>query len=437
MGIGSIIFIVLFFGSMGFFGFNVKKVIANINLGRDKKINDRKGERWKTMTLVALGQKKMFARPIPAMLHLFIYIAFLLTQIELIEIVIDGISGSHRLFYPTLGGLYTIVISIIEVLSVLALIATFAFLARRNLLKIPRFHKDEMTGWPKLDGNIILYLEILLVFFIFTMNGADEAVHLAAGKESYGFALSQWYGPMIFGGMETETLHLLERVGWWGHLTMVLVFMNYLPYSKHFHIFLAFPNVWYSNLEAKGRLSNMEAVTDEVKMMFDPEADPYAAPVEPVGEPQTFGVKDVTDLPWTSLLQAYTCTECGRCTDNCPANQTGKLLSPRKIMMDTRDRMVELGDYKRKNGKDKVDEKTLIHDYISPEELWACTTCNACVDACPINIDPMAIIVDLRRYLVMEESKAPPELTGMFSNIENNGAVWQFPAADRLKWKDE
>jgi heterodisulfide reductase subunit C len=269
------------------------------------------------------------------------------------------------------------------------------------------------------------------------MNGADEALHIAEGKGSYGFAMSQWYGPMIFGGMETESLHLLERIGWWGHLTMVLVFMNYLPYSKHFHIFLAFPNVWYSNLEAKGRLSNMEAVTNEVKMMFDPEADSYAAPAEPVGEPQTFGVKDVTDLPWTSLLQAYTCTECGRCTDNCPANQTGKLLSPRKIMMDTRDRMVELGDYKRKNGMDKVDEKTLIHDYISPEELWACTTCNACVDACPVNIDPMAIIVDLRRYLVMEESKAPSELTGMFSNIENNGAVWQFPAADRLKWKDE
>jgi heterodisulfide reductase subunit C len=437
MGIGSIIFIVLFFGAMGFFGFNVKKVIANINLGRDKKINDRKGERWKTMTLVALGQKKMFARPVPAMLHLFIYVAFLLTQIELIEIIIDGISGSHRIFHLSLGSLYILVISIIEVLSVLALIATFAFLARRNLLKIPRFHKDEMTGWPKLDGNIILYLEFLLVICIFTMNGADEALHLAEGKESYGFAMSQWYGPMIFGGMETGTLHLLERVGWWGHLIMVLTFMNYLPYSKHFHIFLAFPNVWYSNLEAKGRLSNMEAVTNEVKMMFDPDADPYAAPAEPVGEPQTFGVKDVTDLPWTSLLQAYTCTECGRCTDNCPANQTGKLLSPRKIMMDTRDRMVELGDYKRKNGKDKVDEKTLINDYISPEELWACTTCNACTDACPVNIDPLAIIVDLRRYLVMEESKAPAELTGMFSNIENNGAVWQFPAADRLKWKDE
>jgi heterodisulfide reductase subunit C len=437
MVIGRIVFIVILIAGFGFFGFNVKKVISNINLGRDKKINDRKGERWKVMTLVALGQKKMFQRPIPAMLHLFIYVAFLLTQIELIEIIIDGITGNHRVFYPSLGGLYTLVISIIEVLSVLALIATFAFLARRNLLKIPRFHKDEMTGWPKLDGNIILYLEILLVFFIFTMNGADEAVHIAEGKGSYGFALSQFYGPAFFGGIDIDSLHILERIGWWGHLVMVLTFMNYLPYSKHFHIFLAFPNVWYSNLDAKGRLSNMEAVTNEVKMMFDPEADPYAAPAEPVGEPQTFGVKDVTDLPWTGLLQAYTCTECGRCTSECPANQTGKLLSPRKIMMDTRDRMVELGDYKRKNGVDTHDGKKLVHDYISEEELWACTSCNACVEACPVNIDPLAIIVDLRRYLVMEESKAPAELTGMFSNIENNGAPWQFSPSDRLNWKDE
>ena len=442
MGIGSIVFIVILIAGFGFFGFNVKKVISNIKLGREKKINDRKTERWKVMTLVALGQKKMFARPIPALLHLFIYVAFILTQIELIEIIIDGITGKHRIFFPSLGSLYTLVISIIEILSVLALIATFAFLARRNLLKIPRFHKDEMTGWPKLDGNIILYLEFLLVIFIFTMNGTDEVLHLrgeshAAGEGGFGFAMSQWYGPMLFGGVETDALHLLERIGWWGHLIIVLTFMIYLPYSKHFHIFLAFPNVWYSNLNAKGRLTNMEAVTNEVKMMFDPEADPYAAPAEPVGEPQTFGVKDVTDLGWDSLLQAYTCTECGRCTDNCPANQTGKMLSPRKIMMDTRDRMVELGDYKRKNGADSHDDKKLIHDYISEEELWACTSCNACVDACPVNIDPLSIIVDLRRYLVMEESKAPAELTGMFSNIENNGAPWQFSPSDRLKWKDE
>ena len=442
MGIGSIIFIVLTVAGFGFFGFNVKKVIANINLGREKKINDRKGERWKTMTMVALGQSKMFHRPIPALFHLFIYVAFILTQIELIEIIIDGITGNHRIFYPSLGSLYTLVISIIEVLSVLALIATFIFLARRNLLKIPRFHKDEMTGWPKLDGNIILYLEFLLVIFIFTMNGTDEVLHLrgeshAVGEGGFGFAMSQFYGPAIFGGMETESLHLLERIGWWGHFIIVLTFMNYLPYSKHFHIFLAFPNVWYSNLDAKGRFSNMEAVTNEVKMMFDPDADPYAAPAEPVGEPQTFGVKDVTDLPWNSLLQAYTCTECGRCTSECPANQTGKMLSPRKIMMDTRDRMVELGDYKRKNGADSHDNKKLVHDYITEEELWACTSCNACVEACPVNIDPLSIIVDLRRYLVMEESKAPAELTGMFSNIENNGAPWQFSPSDRLNWKDE
>lgn len=442
MGIGSIVFIVLIVAGFGFFGFNVKKVVANINLGREKRINDRKGERWKTMSMVALGQSKMFHRPIAAVFHLFIYVAFIFTQIELIEIIIDGITGNHRVFYPSLGGLYTLVISIIEVLSVLALVATFIFLARRNLLKLPRFHMNEMTGWPKLDGNIILYLEFLLVIFIFTMNGTDEVLHLrgeshAAGEGGFGFAMSQFYGPTIFGGVETETLHILERIGWWGHLIIVLTFMNYLPYSKHFHIFLAFPNVWYSNLDAKGRFSNMESVTNEVKMMFDPEADPYAAPAEPVGEPQTFGVKDVTDLPWNSLLQAYTCTECGRCTSECPANQTGKLLSPRKIMMDTRDRMVELGEYKRKNGADAHDDKKLVHDYISEEELWACTSCNACVEACPVNIDPLAIIIDLRRYLVMEESKAPAELTGMFSNIENNGAPWQFSPSDRLKWKDE
>lgn len=438
----NLIFIVIFFGAFAFFGYNLSKVIANIKLGKPKKINDNKAERWKIMALVALGQKKMFKRPIPAILHSFIYVAFLLTQIELIEIIIDGISGDHRFFYDKIGGLYTLVINIIEILSFLALIATFAFLARRNLLKIPRFHKSEMTGWPKLDGNIILYLEFLLVMFIFLMNGTDEVLHLngnshAVGEGGFGFAMSSWYGPMLFGGMETHTLHLLERIGWWGHVIIVLTFMNYLPYSKHFHIFLAFPNVWYSNLKAKGQLSNMEAVTNEVKMMFDPSVDPYAAPAEPVGEPEAFGVKDITDLSWKSLLEAYTCTECGRCTDNCPANQTGKLLSPRKIMMDVRDRMVEVGDGIRKNGKDFKDDKSLLRDYITEEEIWACTSCNACVESCPINIDPLSIIIDLRRYLVMEESKAPTELTGMFSNIENNGAPWQFAQADRLNWKDE
>lgn len=441
--VSSIVFSVLFFGGLIWFGLNVKRIIANIKIGRDINRNDNKGERFKLMTLVALGQKKMFKRPIPAILHLFIYVAFIITQIELIEILIDGVSGNHRFFYPALGGFYKLAISIIEVLSVLALVATFAFLARRNLLKVPRFTMSEMNGWPKLDGNLILYMEFLLVICIFTMNGADEALHLrgeshAAGQGGFGFAMSSWYGPLVFGGMETSTLHILERVGWWGHIIMVLTFMNYLPYSKHFHIFLAFPNVFYSNLFPKGKFNNMESVTNEVKLMFDPNADPYAAP--PVDENavhQAFGAKDVNDLTWVNLLNAYTCTECGRCTSNCPANNTGKKLSPRKIMMDTRDRLEEYAAFKKKNGADADDGKALLGDYITEEEVWACTSCNACVEACPVNIDPLAIIVDLRRYLVMEQSKVPTELAGMFSNIENNGAPWQFSQADRLKWVDE
>lgn len=453
--ISSIIFLVLFIGGITWFSLNVRKVIANINLGRDIDRSDKKGERFKLMALVALGQKKMFKRPIPALLHLTIYLAFVITQIELIEIIVDGVTGNHRFFFAEDPGffqsLYKIAINTIEILSMLALIATFAFLARRNLLKIPRFTMSEMNGWPKLDGNIILYMEILLVIFIFTMNGTDEALYnagyshwnhgegLVSQQGSYGFALSSIIGPAIFGGLEVGTLELLERIGWWGHLVMVLTFMNYLPYSKHFHIFLAFPNVFYANLKAKGGFNNMESVTNEVKLMFDPNADPYAAPPEadPNVVPQSFGAKDVKDLTWVNLLNAYTCTECGRCTSECPANQTGKLLSPRKIMMDTRDRLVEYGDGLRKNGKDHVDGKALLGDYITEEEIWACTSCNACVEACPVNIDPLAIIVDLRRYLVMEESKVPTELAGMFSNIENNGAPWQFAQADRLKWAEE
>lgn len=441
--VSSILFAVLFIGGVVWFSLNVKKIVANIKLGRDIQRNDNKGERFKLMTLVALGQKKMFKRPIPAILHLFIYVAFVITQIELIEIIIDGVSGQHRFFYDKIGGIYTLALSIIEVLSLLALVATFAFLARRNLLKIPRFVMSEMNGWPKLDGNIILYMEFLLVMFIFTMNGTDEVLHLrgeshAAGEGGFNFAVTSWLGPAVFGGMETSTLHILERVGWWGHIMMVLAFLNYLPYSKHFHILLAFPNVFYANLKAKGKFTNMEAVTNEVKLMFDPNADPYAAPaVDENATPQSFGAKDVNDLTWVNLLNAYTCTECGRCTSECPANQTGKLLSPRKIMMDTRDRLVEYGEGKRKNGADYVDGKALLGDYISEEEVWACTSCNACVEACPVNIDPLSIIVDLRRYLVMEQSKVPTELAGMFSNIENNGAPWQFSQADRLKWAEE
>jgi len=347
------------------------------------------------------------------------------------------------MFMSSLGGFYTFMISFIEVLSLLALVATFSFLARRNLLKIPRFQMSEMTGWPKLDGNIILYLEFLLVMFIFTMNGADEALHLrgeshAAGVGSLGFAVSSFTGPSIFGGMDTATLHILERIGWWGHIVIVLAFMCYLPFSKHFHIFLAFPNVYFSNLKKKGQFTNLESVKKEVENMFDPNFDPYAAPADgdAAAEPERFGAKDITDLTWKQLMDSYTCTECGRCSAACPANQTGKKLSPRKIMMDTRDRVEELSAYRKKNGKDANDGKSLL-DYISEEEIWACTSCNACVQECPVTIDPLSIIVDLRRSLVMEESKVPSELAGMLTNIENNGAPWQFSPMDRLKWADE
>lgn len=435
--ISQIIFGVLLVVGFGFFTRNILKIRANILLGKDVDRTDNKSERWKTMILVALGQKKMFTRPIPALLHLAIYSAFLITQIELIEIFVDGLFGTHRYFANSLGGLYTFAISIIEVLSLLALIATFIFLARRNLIKLPRLNMKEMKGWPKLDGNMILFMELLLVCFIMMMNGADEVMHVRSGH-SYGFAVSSWMGPLLFGGLSDSSLHLVESIGWWGHIIMVFGFMNYLVYSKHLHIFLAFPNTFYSNLNQKGKFTTMESVKKEVELMMDPSADPFAAPAPDADAvPERFGAKDVTDLTWKNLLDSYTCTECGRCTSSCPANITGKLLSPRKIMMDTRDRLEEVGANKRKNGADFEDGKSLLHDYITEEELWACTSCNACVQECPVNIDPLSIIVDLRRFLVMEESKVPTELTGMLTNIENNGAPWQFSPSDRMNWASE
>lgn len=442
--ISSIVFTVVLLGGFAFFGWNLSKIRSNILMGRELNRSDRKGERWRTMILVAFGQQKMFRKPIPALLHFAIYSAFVITQIELIEIIIDGVSGSHRILRPGLGGFYTFIISFIEVLSVLALFATIAFLARRNILRIRRFHKPEMKGFPTFDANLILVMEIVLVACIFTMNGTDEVLYSRGlshaqnlNDGTFGFTVSSLIAQPLFGGMSDHSLHILERVGWWGHLTMVLVFMNYLAYSKHLHIFLAFPNTWYSNLEKKGKFSNMESVTREVKLMMDPTADPYAAPPEGSEEPQRFGAKDVQDLPWKSLMDAYSCTECGRCTAACPANITGKKLSPRKIMMDTRDRMVEVGENRRKHGKDYEDGKSLLGDYITPEELWACTSCNACVQECPVNIDPLSIIVDLRRNLVMEESSMPSELAGMLTNIENNGAPWQFSQSSRANWITE
>ena len=435
--ISAIIFSALFLSGIFFFSWNIRKIRSNILLGRDISRSDFKSKRIKNMLLVAFGQQKMFKKPIPAILHLMLYTAFIITQIELIEIIADGVSSSHRMFQGALGSFYTFIISFIEILSILAFIATFIFLIRRNLLKIPRFRMSEMNGWPKLDGNIILIAEIILICFIIMMNGADEVLQLKEGNGSYSFAISQYLGPLLFGEFNNETLHIIERIGWWGHLIMVLSFLNYLPFSKHFHILLAFPNTYYSNLDSKGKFTNNEAVTKEVKLMLDPSADPYATPSNNNQEIKRFGAKDVTDLTWKNLMDSYTCTECGRCSSACPANQTGKLLSPRKIMMDTRDRLEEVGKNKRSHGNDYEDGKSLLGDYVTEEELWACTSCNACVEECPVNIDPLSIIMEMRRYLVMEESKAPSELTNMFTNIENNGAPWQFSQADRINWKNE
>jgi heterodisulfide reductase subunit C len=432
------VFISLFLFSFGLFIFNLNRVRKNILLGRSINRSDKPLTRLKTMALVALGQKKMFTRPIAAFLHLALYVAFVITQIELVEIIADGFSGQHRMFYFSLGSFYVFMVSFIEILTVLAFIATVAFLWRRNMLSIPRFNKTELLGWPKKDANLILIMEIVLIVFILTMNGADEVLynrggsHVEYAKGSFGFSISSWLGPLVFDNFTVEALRIFERIGWWGHIGMVFLFLNYLPYSKHLHILLAFPTTYFSNLQAKGKFSHMKSVENEVKLMLDPNADPYSA-TNATDTPERFGVKDVTDLTWKNLLDAYSCTECGRCTDVCPANITGKALSPRKIMMDTRDRMVEVGDLK----KGVVDGKSLLGDYISPEEVWACTSCNACVEACPINIDPLSIIIDLRRNLVMEDAAMPSELAGMLTNIENNGAPWQFAQSDRLNWLNE
>lgn len=439
--ISSIIFSILLIGASAFFFINVKKIRRNILLGRNVSFSGTTSDRLKTMLLVAFGQQKMFARPIPAILHLFLYAAFIITQIELLEIIFDGAAGSHRAFRESLGSFYTFMVSFIETLSVLAFIGTVAFLARRNLLKIPRLVKSELNGWPKLDANIILISEIILICFIFMMNGADEVLYSRnlshatnLGDGSLGLFISSHLGPMLFGGLSEHGLHLFERIGWWGHLLMVLGFLNYLPYSKHLHIVLGFPNTYFSNLKPKGEFTTLDSVTDVVAPNFDPA---YVAKTDP-NNPVRFGVKDVQDLNWKNLMDAYSCSECGRCTSACPQSITGKLLSPRKIMMDTRDRLVEVGKNIDANKGTFVDDgKSLLGDYIKHEEIWACNTCNACVNECPINIDPLAIIIEMRRYLVMEESNSPSELNTMFTNIENNGAPWQFSQADRANWINE
>jgi heterodisulfide reductase subunit C len=435
-----LIFITVNIGVFYFGGKKFYNIYKNINLGKDKKIEGDTGKRIKNVLLIAFGQKKMFKEVGPALLHLAVYLAFLVTQIELVEIFIDGFTGSHRIIYHTISGsgfltgLYVFVVNSIEILSVFALLATFAFLARRNLIKVPRLVRSEMNGWPKLDGNIILYAEIYLVTCIFMMNGGDQALN----NNEYPFLISAFLGETIFSGFGETALHVIERVGWWGHILGVLAFIVYLPYSKHLHIMLAFPNVFFSSLKVNGELSNMPEVTKEIQLMMNPETA-YAAPADGVeAEIPTFGAKDVMDLTWKNLLDAYTCTECGRCTEECPASQTGKKLSPRKIMMDTRDRLEEVALNIRANGVFVDDGKSLISDeYISVEELRACTTCNACVEACPVTITPLDIIMQLRRNLILEQSSSPEEWNVMFSNIENNGAPWKFSPQDRFNWAND
>ena len=443
--IQQLIFAVLL-ATVSYFVFRkYSQLIANIRLGKADEVKSPKSQRWKNVLLVAFGQKKMFKRLLPAVFHLFIYVAFLVTQIELIEIIIDGLGGVHRFFAPFLGGLYTFIISTIEVLSVLAFVATVIFLIRRNALSIPRFKKPEMKGWPKLDANLILFAEIILVLGIFMMNGADVVLQKLDPEHYYNtgsFAVSSWLGPLLFEGLDVSTLVIIERVGWWMHITIVFAFLAYLPYSKHLHILLAFPNTYFAKDEERGEMSAMPEITREIKSMLGLSSE--EVPMDE--EIPEFGSRDVTDLSWRTLLGAYSCTECGRCTAVCPANQTGKKLSPRKVMMDIRDRAEEVGlkissgnvEYIQdgKEGpltKENFDDGQSLFDRISKEELHACTTCNACVEACPVMINPLEPILELRRYEILTESAGPQEWLPMFTSMENSGAVWQMPDA-REDW---
>lgn len=403
--------------------------------GREEDLSGDAAIRWKNMILFALGQKKMFRNFIPAFFHLFIYVSFVIVNIEVLEIAVDGIFGTHRYFAPFLGAFYTFLISFIELLSALAFIATIIFLVRRNILKIKRFRQAELKGWPFKDANFILFMELILVTAILLMNGADYQLQLrnAAGYHHTGSLLVSQFTSALFAGIGTDNLVIAERLFWWLHITGILFFLNYIPYSKHLHIILAFPNSYYMRLMPKGKMENMPVVMNEVKSILDPA---FTAETT-ANAPAAFGAGDATDLSWKHLLDAYSCTECGRCTAACPANITGKKLSPRKIMMDTRDRITEIGNLRDKNGNDFKDNKKLLGDYITHEEIRACTSCNACYEECPVNINPLAIILELRRYAVMEESNAPAAWNNMFNNLENNQSPWQFNPQDRANWIEE
>jgi len=431
--INNIAFAILLIIGVGFFVKNIKRLIRNINIGKQLDRSNNSSARWKNMAMIALGQSKMVKRPIAGLLHIVVYVGFIIINIEVIEIIIDGLFGTHRVL-SFLGGFYSFLIGSFEILAVLVLISVGVFWIRRMVLRIPRFWNKEMKGFPKNDALYILYFEMVLMSLFLIMNATDVPFQQADA----GNPISQFLVP-FFENYNAATLFYIERTAWWLHIAGILVFLNYLYYSKHLHILLAFPNTYFANLNPKGQLNNLEAVTTEVKMMLDPDADPFAA--EPEGSeteiPEKFGASDVSDLNWVQLMNAYTCTECGRCTAVCPANITGKELSPRAIMMKTRDRLEEVGENINKNGEFKDDGKQLLNNYITSEEIWACTTCNACVEECPVNIDPLSIIIDLRRYLVMEQSAASQELNMMMTNIENNGAPWQYNQMDRLNWKDE
>ncbi|MEK9609616.1 MAG: 4Fe-4S dicluster domain-containing protein [Flavobacteriaceae bacterium] len=435
--IPNIIFAIILIYAILFFSKNIRTIVGNINRGKPIDRSDQPAKRWGNVFRIALGQSKMVDRPISGILHIIVYVGFVVINIELIEIVLDGLLGTHRLFAPYMGSMYNVLIATFEVFAALVLISVVIFWLRRNALKIKRFWKPELKGWPKKDADYILYFELILMTLFLSMNATDallqqrnEPYYIQAGL----FPVSQFLAP-VFSSLSVATLVILERTFWWLHITGILIFLNYLYYSKHLHILLAFPNTYFQNLNPLGSIRNNKTVTEEVKLMMDPSADPYAAPAGNVVD--KFGASDVTDLNRIQLLNAYTCTECGRCTDVCPANQTGKMLSPRKIMMDNRDRLEEVGKNTPKNEPFKPDGKQLLNDYISSEELWACTSCNACVEACPIGIDPLSIIMDMRQYLVMEQSAAPSDLNNMMSNIENNGAPWPFSNQDRMLWTND
>lgn len=432
----QILFVIAAIVAVWLFSRKAIQIRRNILLGKDEPYNDHPSERWRNVFLLALGQKKMFRRPLVALMHFIIYAGFIIINIEVLEIFIDGVVGTHRLFAGWLGGFYTFLINAFEFLAIGVIAVCVAFLARRNILKLKRFISKDLDGWPRSDANYILITEIILMTLFLTLNASDTLLQ-SRGYGHYGehitgnFAFSQWLHPLL-NGLSNEALVAVERACWWLHILGIFAFLNYLPYSKHLHILLAFPNAYYTRLEPKGLMHNMPEIQNEVLYAMQPELAPTNAT-----PPEKFGAKDVMDLSWRNLMDAYSCTECGRCSSACPATQTGKALSPRKIMMDTRDRLEEVGQNINTNGEFKDDGKTLLHNYITTEELRACTTCNACVEECPVSISPLEIILELRRSLIMEESNAPQEWNGMFGNIENNFAPWKFSPDDRDKWAEE